>query len=550
MDSLRQIRVPLALPLLAVLAGIVGASRLPTEPLWLLAAALPTAGVALFLAVTCRAPRLWALLFCGAATLAFWTYGQLRLPYQPPPQVLELPQREACVAFEIERLFGGGSPYGTRAGVARVVSAGDSSKLRPDMLLYVQLRSDSPDPTMHLRGATIRATGILEPIPGPPDELDAFNSFLKDSGIHYRFGRLHEVFVLEPPGPLDRFYQSLNLRFQELLRLGDAHAAPLSDIYVAMLLGRKSALSTEQSDRFRMSGTMHFFAISGLHIGVIATVLAQALLLLRVPSRVSPFIGLPLLWIYVETTGAAPSAVRAFLMVLFFWLSFAFRRQRSPLAALVASALFVLCLDPGQLWNIGFQLSYSVVLSILLLGLPLYAALKNRIPRFSWLPPEDRNRAHRRYQASIDKLALLFAISFAAWLASTPLSAGIFGFIAPGAIVLNMLLVNLAALAIISGMLALASGLLGLGPLAAYINHAAWVLLASMDGIIDSALKVPGMVLTTPAFPKGFAYGILVVFLLLLFAVQALSTARSTRLWLAPCWIVATMTAVLLIAPS
>ena len=142
---------------------------------------------------------------------------------------------------------------------------------------------------------------------------------------------------------------------------------------------------------------MHFFAISGLHIGVIATAIAQFLLLIRIPRKVSPFIGLPLLFLYVQITGASPSAVRAFLMALFFWASFAFVRQRSPLAALAASAVFVLIFQPAQLWSIGFQLSYTVVLSILLFGLPLYETASEKLAPFRYL----RRRAGHLHNISM-----------------------------------------------------------------------------------------------------------------------------------------------------
>ena len=163
-----------------------------------------------------------------------------------------------------------------------------------------------------------------------------------------------------------------------------------------MLLGRKIELSKAQIERYRMTGTMHFFAISGLHIGVIATVIAQFLLLIRVPRAVAPWIGLPLLYLYVEITGGTPSAIRAFLMAAFFWSSFACQRQRSPFSALMCSAILVLIIDPNQLWSLGFQLSYAVVLSILLFGLPLHQVLTGRCQPYQWLPEHRLERSAAR----------------------------------------------------------------------------------------------------------------------------------------------------------
>ena len=76
----------------------------------------------------------------------------------------------------------------------------------------------------------------------------------------------------------------MNQHFQQWLQLGAPPHTTLHHVYLAMLLGRKAELDRAQSDRYRMSGTMHLFAISGLHIGVIATVIAQSMKLMRIPA--------------------------------------------------------------------------------------------------------------------------------------------------------------------------------------------------------------------------------------------------------------------------
>ena len=209
-----------------------------------------------------------------------------------------------------------------------------------------------------------------------------------------------------------------------------------------MLLGRKNHLSSKQKDAFQSTGTMHFFAISGLHIGVIALTFSYALRLLRLPTWLSPWIGLSLLFLYVKITGSTPSAVRAFLMTGFYWMAFSCRRQNSPFAALIGSAVFVLCVLPEQLWSLGFQLSYSVVASILLLGLPMNQRLLDTFRPFRWLPENSWKWWHKCIDPCISKLCLLFSISLSAWLASAPLSAAYFGNITPGGIILNMFLVH------------------------------------------------------------------------------------------------------------
>ncbi len=357
---------------------------------------------------------------------------------------------------------------------------------------------------------------------------------MKDTGVHYRFYRSDDVHVRKPPAPFEQFCQRMNSRFVDFLKLGAPEGSSLANIYVAMLLGQKTELSAEQKDRFRMTGTMHFFAISGLHIGVIATVIAQFLILVRVPRRWSPFIGLPLLYLYVEITGASPSAVRAFLMAAFFWASFAFTRQRSPFAALCGSAVFVLFFKPEQLWSIGFQLSYTVVLSILLFGLPLYESASRRLSPFAYLPKSSWAPSQHAYAWVQDKVLLLFAISFSAWLESAPLSAGFFGYISPGAVFLNMILVNLAALAISTGVIALSLALAGLDVATGFLNHGAWLTIHTMDSAVIASLEIPGMIFECPDYPEWVAYGALLAYFGLLLALNSARPRISMRFWLLP----------------
>lgn len=527
--------MPTRAPALLLLVGLIAGLNLARE------ASAPTMlalGAALFLAVLSlllsrRRSGLWLLSFLAAAILAAWTYGTLRFPAVPEPAQLELPIREAQLHFAVERVMQARNEYGNATGIAHIIEADWTSRLTEDGKIFYRLNLPDTAPFEVLRGAEIKAVGLLTPIPKGADP-DSFEGYLKDTGIHYRFERTSELEWTEPPSRFDRFCQQMNERFQDYLRLGAPEEGELDGIYVAMLLGRTAELSDAQTDRFRMTGTMHFFAISGLHIGVIATVLAQFLILVRVPRKLSPFIGLPLLYLYVEITGASPSAVRAFLMTLFFWASFAFTRQRSPLAALAASAVFVLIFKPDQLWSIGFQLSYTVVLSILLLGLPLYEFATERLRPFRYLPKASWTRTQHLYAWAQDALLLLFAISFSAWLASAPLSAAFFGYFSPGAIFLNMLLVNLAALAISSGVISLCFGILGLGSVAGFINHAAWVSIQTMDSLVAWSTGFTGMIVRCEGFAEWLAYASLLVYFTILFWLHRTRNHGNELLWLLP----------------
>ena len=537
----RRNQIPTRAPALFLLIGMVLGlivAREFTAPIgFVLCVAALMAGLSYGLSK--QSGRLWLLSFMTAATLSAWAYGTLRFSAKPESSQLKLPIREVHLHLEVDRVMQARSQFDNASGIARIIEANATSRLKPGARVFFRIKLSETSAFTLQNGSEIKATGVLTPISHEVDP-DSFEGYLKDTGIHYRFERTSALELLSPPSRFDQFCHGMNLRFQEYLSLHAPDGKNLDGIYTAMLLGRKAELSDEQSDRFRMTGTMHFFAISGLHIGVIATVIAQFLILIRVPRKLSPFIGLPLLYLYVEITGASPSAVRAFLMALFFWASFAFIRQRSPLAALAASAIFVLIFQPAQLWSIGFQLSYTVVLSILLFGLPIYQTASEKLAPFRYLPKANWAPSQHLYAWIQDALLLLFSISFSAWLASAPLSAAFFGYLSPGAILLNMLLVNLAAVVITTGVVSLSLALFGLHSAAGFINHAAWISIQMMDTLVLGSTKIPVMILHCDGFAEWIAYSILTAYFTLLFCIHRTRSQRSAVMWLlAPAIIIA-----------
>ena len=106
------------------------------------------------------------------------------------------------------------------------------------------------------------------------------------------------------------------------------------------------------------SGSMHLFAISGLNIGVIAIALNALLALGRVTRGPRFVLAATLLWVFVDITGASPSAVRAWLMATFLQAAFVFGRPGNVLAALAASAAASVAVAPLQVFTM-FALACS-----------------------------------------------------------------------------------------------------------------------------------------------------------------------------------------------
>lgn len=257
---------------------------------------------------------------------------------------------------------------------------------------------------------------------------------------------------------------------------------------------------------FRESGTMHLFSISGLHIAVIAGVITGLLALLRLPSVARLAAGAALLWLYVDITGAAPSAVRAWIMVVFLHASHVLRVPGNPLAALVASAMCVLVIDPLQLFTASFQLSYGIVAALLMLGLPLGEKLSEKAALFTLLPKVSWTRAHRWSDWSWRKLLSALAIGLATTLVGTISGVAIFGLFTPVSLVANLVLIPVGSLVIVSGFLTLLLGLAGLDSLAVVLNHASVLLLKAVETGVRFFVSLPGAHHTATFSPPWLGY--------------------------------------------
>lgn len=149
----------------------------------------------------------------------------------------------------------------------------------------------------------------------------------------------------------------------------------------ALTIGDRGGLSRDLRDAYRDSGAMHLLALSGLHVGLVYALLRQLLAPLGgLPAvrLLRSLVVLGFLWTYAVITGLSASIVRAVLMISFYELSTWLSGGRDALTALAGSAFLLILFRPESPRDIGFQLSYAAVLSILLLHPRLNACLQTR----------------------------------------------------------------------------------------------------------------------------------------------------------------------------
>jgi len=136
----------------------------------------------------------------------------------------------------------------------------------------------------------------------------------------------------------------------------------------ALTFGYTDELDSELRASHAAAGTVHLMAVSGLHVGIICAVFTFIFSFLGKTQRqrnLRTVIILLLLWMYAFITGLPPSVFRSTLMCTFVLVGGLFSKKSLSFNTIFMSAFFMLTVNPNLLFSIGFQLSYSAVLSII-----------------------------------------------------------------------------------------------------------------------------------------------------------------------------------------
>lgn len=160
-------------------------------------------------------------------------------------------------------------------------------------------------------------------------------------------------------------------------------------VVAAMALGDKSALTQDLKDVYSVTGASHVLALSGLHLGIIYTLLS--LFVFRRRWQVlSQIIIILSVWAFVFLVGLSTSVVRSAVMLSVYALLSLGHRDRMSVNTLAFTAIVMLMISPMSLFDIGFQMSYMAVFSILLF-VPLMEGvfteaylMSHRIVRWLW----------------------------------------------------------------------------------------------------------------------------------------------------------------------
>ena len=146
-------------------------------------------------------------------------------------------------------------------------------------------------------------------------------------------------------------------------------------VAAAILLGYDDSLPMDLRQKYVAAGAMHILCVSGLHVGVIFMLFSYLLFFLddrkKTQRLLKHLLLLLLIWFYALLAGLAPSILRATIMLSFVVIGNVVNRKGVLLNSLAASALILLCINPANLFDIGFMLSYVAVIGIVVLQKPI-----------------------------------------------------------------------------------------------------------------------------------------------------------------------------------
>ncbi len=232
------------------------------------------------------------------------------------------------------------------------------------------------DPTGPLtEGALLRLpSASVEPLPEPRPGAFDYGRYLRRRGEHVLLeGDFADLAIVGRRGGLQGAVDRLRLASRAHLAAG-VHS-PVGDVLQGMVLGDDEGVDQAFVDDFRKSGLLHIMAVSGENVVLLCTMWSFAFALLGMHRLLRTALLLPVVATYVLLTGASPSIVRAGVAGICGLLAILASRPSDGWLLWLAPAAWLLTVNPNNLFDVSFQLSFGAVVGLLVLARPLTRAV-------------------------------------------------------------------------------------------------------------------------------------------------------------------------------
>jgi competence protein ComEC len=345
-------------------------------------------------------------------------------------------------------------------------------------------------------GDEINFFGIAEPIEPPrnPGEFD-MRSYLARRDVHRTlFVRYAEDGTLIRHGggnPVLRAARKSRDWMQNVLCRNLDDSPDVQSFINGIALGLRHQTPQDIEEPFQQTGTLHLFAVAGLHVGIVARLLWIVAVVARLSRKWAVAVIVPLLLFYAAVTGLHVSSMRAAVMASVLLGGFFFERKVFTLNSLAAAAFFLLAWDTNELFAAGFQLSFAVVGAIVLLADPLFQSLRRCAAPDPFLPRNLLSPTRRWSDRGFESICRGGSVSLAAWLGSLLLIVWYFHLVTPISLLANLTVVPIAFLILAIALLSILAAPL-FAPVSVVFNNANWCLARLVLVLVHWFAQLPG----------------------------------------------------------
>ncbi|MEA3189215.1 MAG: competence protein ComEC [Chthoniobacter sp.] len=311
------------------------------------------------------------------------------------------------------------------------------------------------------------------------------------SEIHLRYPTDGRVLAHDCGNPVIAFAHRARDWMQKTLTEDLRDSPEVAGLAQSLVLGLKDETPPETREMFQRTGTLHLFVVNGLHVGMFGLIAWFLLRPLGVTRRMAVFVIVPLLGFYALVTGLSPGSVRAAVMAAILLSGTLVERPPLPFNSLATAAFFLLLWDTNELFMPGFQFSFGVVFTIILLAgivqrrIVPWARPDPFLPRLLW------NRWQVARTELWQRVAALLAVTTSASIGSAPFTATYFHLLSPSALAANLVMVPLALILLFEGVLALLGGCVAV-VVSTVFNNVMWVFAHAILGTVQFFAALPG----------------------------------------------------------
>jgi competence protein ComEC len=350
-------------------------------------------------------------------------------------------------------------------------------------------------------GDELEIATALEEIDAPlsPGLLD-YRVFEAEQGIYYTatIGRSDWRRIQSGGGD---FWANLSYRLRDWayarLQIGLEDDPRIADFLAGMLIGYREEIPLDIEQDFRRTGTLHVFAVSGQNIAELMVVVIVLLQLCGFVRWRWAWTLAPVVLLYCLLTGAPASAVRATVMAMGVLLAWKLGRPLNALGCWSLALIAMLLWNPIILLDPGAQLSFGVVLGLVLLGPPIMRLLEAPFARDPFLPRDLLTAAQAREEKFWHYAAALLGATIAATLVSEPITAVDFHQVTPISVLANLIVVPAAGLITVVGTLGVTFSFITT-LWAALINNSNWLFARLLIALVAFLARQPGASLNVP----------------------------------------------------